>query len=72
MLEYRKQCIGCSKSVNFGKPWFEDFKRKTVVPPEQLNLKIKEASVIDNWKNHFAYIKTSQRGKTNSGFNYEL
>ena len=31
----------------------------------------KEACVTDNWKNHPAYIKTSQTEKTNSGFNYK-
>lgn len=40
--------------------------RRAAEPEKQ-----KEACVTDNWKNHSAYIKTSQTEKTNSGFNYE-
>lgn len=45
--------------------------KKDCGPPEQLSLTQKEACVTDNLKNSFAYIKTSQTEKTNSGFNYK-
>lgn len=52
-------------------PGVSTSKKRLLSPRAAESEKQKEACGTDNWKNHSAYIKTSQTGKTNSGFNYE-
>jgi hypothetical protein len=65
--------VAKEKNVNFGEKnlGLSTSKERLLSPQSSWTLKIKEACVVDNWKSHSAYIKTSQREKTNSGFNYE-